>query len=130
MLKEVSRLFLSICENVGIKIGNHNIFNYSDHKTAVQVLKELGYSNSIVMSITRHKTQQGFILMSLSEFLSALEIVGKSSNLIDNIKSYDTDNIEPHNKDNIEPHNTDNIEPHNAENTSIRNSFYSAKESL
>ncbi|CAG8819971.1 26276_t:CDS:2, partial [Gigaspora rosea] len=163
--RSLKTLFKSICENVGIEIGDLNISNHSGRKTAVQVLKELGYSDSIVMSITRHKTQQGLYSYErsksvlqhegLSGFLSALEIVGKSSNLIgndnsqqdiynrevllnesfsehieDNIELHDTDNIESHDTDNIEPHDTDNIEPHNAENTSVENSFRSAKELL
>ncbi|CAG8750873.1 13153_t:CDS:2, partial [Cetraspora pellucida] len=49
----------TICETVGIQIGTRNISNHSGRKTAVQLLKELGYSDSVVMSITRHKSQKG-----------------------------------------------------------------------
>ncbi|CAG8569285.1 16573_t:CDS:2, partial [Gigaspora rosea] len=138
--KSLKTLFKSIYENVKIEIGNRNISNYLGCKTDIQFLKELGYSDSIVVSITRHKTQQGLYSYEqsksvlqhegLSGFLSALEIVEKSSNLIGNDNSqqniynregllnksfseHNEDNIELHDTDNIESHDTDNIEPHN-----------------
>ncbi|CAG8704158.1 2313_t:CDS:2, partial [Gigaspora rosea] len=51
--------FQLICEMTNIEIGNRNISNHSGRKMSVQVLKGLGFSNSVVMSITRHKMQQG-----------------------------------------------------------------------
>ncbi|CAG8808914.1 18701_t:CDS:1, partial [Dentiscutata erythropus] len=61
-------------------------------KTAVQIFKELEYSDSIVISITRYKTQQGLYSYKLSKsilqheglnkFLNVLEIIEKSYNLI------------------------------------------------
>ncbi|CAG8474187.1 5896_t:CDS:2 [Gigaspora rosea] len=113
--RSLKTLFKLICENVEIEI-------------AVQDLKELGYSDSIVISITRHKTQQRLYSYEqsksvlqhegLSGFLNALEIVEKSSNLIEvlpneSFSEHNEDNIELHDTDNIESHDTDNIEPHN-----------------
>ncbi|CAG8552223.1 6729_t:CDS:2 [Cetraspora pellucida] len=45
--------------NSGIQIGSRNISNHLGKKTAMQLLKELEYSNSVVISITRHKFQKG-----------------------------------------------------------------------
>ncbi|CAG8681534.1 8932_t:CDS:2, partial [Gigaspora rosea] len=57
--KALHSLFNSICKDADLDFASRQISNHSGHKTSVQVLKELGYSDSVVMSITRHKTQQG-----------------------------------------------------------------------
>lgn len=79
--------FKVICETTGIEIGTRNISNHSGRKTAVQLLKELGYSDSVVMSITRHKSQKGLAAYErpksvmqnegLSGFFNALKQVSK-----------------------------------------------------
>ncbi|CAG8720842.1 1698_t:CDS:2, partial [Cetraspora pellucida] len=81
--------FCNICETTGITISDRIISNHLDQKTSVQVLKGLGYSNSVVMFITRHKTQQGLASYEcpksvmqqegLNEFFSALSLVTNSS---------------------------------------------------
>ncbi|CAG8505691.1 22946_t:CDS:2, partial [Cetraspora pellucida] len=38
--------------NTGLDLTSQQISNHSGHKTSVQVLKELGYSNAVVISIT------------------------------------------------------------------------------
>ncbi|CAG8818370.1 22650_t:CDS:1, partial [Gigaspora rosea] len=60
------------------------ISNHSGRKTSVQVFKELGYSDTVVISITRHKTQQGLAAykrpktviqqQGISRFLDAIKI--------------------------------------------------------
>ena len=83
-------MFRTICESANIEIANRNISNHSGRKTAVQILKELGFSDSIVMSVTRHKTQQGLLSYerpksimqheAINGFVKAMKIIGKSSN--------------------------------------------------
>ncbi|CAG8774813.1 1027_t:CDS:2, partial [Cetraspora pellucida] len=57
--QKLRKYFKIICETTDIKIGTCNITNHSERKTAVQLLKELGYSDAVVMLITRHKSQKG-----------------------------------------------------------------------
>ncbi|CAG8820495.1 20140_t:CDS:2, partial [Gigaspora rosea] len=57
--KKLRTYFRVICESTDIQFGGRNLSNYSERKTAVQVLKELGYSDAVVMSIMRHKSQKG-----------------------------------------------------------------------
>ncbi|CAG8665505.1 14007_t:CDS:2, partial [Cetraspora pellucida] len=81
--------FRTICEIIGITIGDRIIFNHSGQKTSVQVLKRLEYFDSVVMSITRYKTQQGLASYEhlksvmqqegLNGFFSALSLVTNSS---------------------------------------------------
>ncbi|CAG8784982.1 830_t:CDS:2, partial [Gigaspora rosea] len=78
-----------ICETTDIQIGTHNISNYSGRKTAVQLLKELRYSDSVVILITRHKSQKGLAAYEhlkevmqhegLNRFVNALKQISKAS---------------------------------------------------
>ncbi|CAG8757923.1 336_t:CDS:2 [Gigaspora rosea] len=82
------RYFRHICETTDITIGDRIISNHSGRKTTVQVLKGLGYSDSVVMSITRHRTQQGLASyechksvmqqQGLNRFFNALTFVANS----------------------------------------------------
>ncbi|CAG8542992.1 22748_t:CDS:2 [Cetraspora pellucida] len=56
--RKLKEYFRVIYETTDIQIGSRNISNHSGKKTAMQLLKELGYSDSVVMSITRHKSQK------------------------------------------------------------------------
>ena len=57
--KKLRTYFRVICKSTDIQFGGRSISNHSGRKTAIQVLKELGYSDFVVMSITRHKSQKG-----------------------------------------------------------------------
>ncbi|CAG8740006.1 20148_t:CDS:2, partial [Gigaspora rosea] len=57
--KKLRTYFWVICESTDIQFGGRSIPNHSGKKTVIQVLKELGYSDSVVMLITRHKSQKG-----------------------------------------------------------------------
>ncbi|CAG8737803.1 33306_t:CDS:1, partial [Racocetra persica] len=80
--------FHHICEITNITIGDRIISNHSGQKTSIQVLKGLEYPDSVVMSITRHKTQQGLAScerpksvmqhQGLNRFFNALTLVSKS----------------------------------------------------
>ncbi|CAG8579179.1 14317_t:CDS:2 [Gigaspora margarita] len=50
------------------------ISNHSSRKTLVQLLKELGYSDSAMMLITRHKSQKGLIAYKHSKLVIQHEV--------------------------------------------------------
>ncbi|CAG8771765.1 1638_t:CDS:2 [Gigaspora rosea] len=83
--KKIKSIFQVISEFTDIKFGDYSIPNYLGRKTVVQVLKKLGYSDAVVMSIIRHKSQKGLAaykqpktvieLEGLNGFLRVLTIV-------------------------------------------------------
>ncbi|CAG8747124.1 12210_t:CDS:2, partial [Cetraspora pellucida] len=113
--RSLKTLFKSICENVGIEIGDRIILNHSGHKTAVQVLKESRYSNLIVMSIIKYKTQQELYLYEWPK--SILQHKGNDNSQ----QNMNSQKITP---------NESFSELYDANNISVENSFHSARELL
>ncbi|RIB11320.1 hypothetical protein C2G38_2261977 [Gigaspora rosea] len=95
--KKLRTYFRVICESTDIQFGGRNLSNYSERKTAVQVLKELGYSDAVVMSIMRHKSQKGLASYEqqkstmqqegLNRFLKALTFINKHEESLKENKS-------------------------------------------
>ncbi|RIB09755.1 hypothetical protein C2G38_2207994 [Gigaspora rosea] len=56
--KALRSLFNSICKDADLDFASRQISNHSGCKISVQVLKKLVYSDTVVISITQHKTQQ------------------------------------------------------------------------
>ncbi|CAG8588144.1 8678_t:CDS:2, partial [Gigaspora rosea] len=124
--KALRSLFNSICKNTDLDFAGRQISNHSGCKTSVQVLKELGYNDSVVMSITRHKTQQGLAAykrpntvmqqQGILGFLDALKIGQSDCHKTDCNESYQSANNQKNNP--------------NTPNLTLMNSFVNAKSLL
>ncbi|RIB21855.1 hypothetical protein C2G38_2175501 [Gigaspora rosea] len=113
-------------ELINLDFAGRQISNHSGCKTSVQVLKELGYNDSVVMSITRHKTQQGLAAykrpntvmqqQGILGFLDALKIGQSDCHKTDCNESYQSANNQKNNP--------------NTPNLTLMNSFVNAKSLL
>ncbi|CAG8804433.1 2749_t:CDS:2, partial [Gigaspora rosea] len=124
--KALRSLFYSICKDAGLDLIGRQISNHSGRKTSVQVLKELECSDAVVMSITRHKTQQGLAAyerpktvmqqQGISGFLDAIKIRQTNDHKDDYNKSYQNASNQGNNS--------------NMHNLTLTNSFVNAKSLL